>query len=542
MATRPDPYVPKIPGDIIRAGDWNEVQVQSREELGSKLAAHGHSGGGDASPIARAGIAPNAVDGTRIDPQSDVALKSLKVNGRTLLDEIDALVARFNVLNANPLLLQKDLQVGGPTRLNAQVDIAGPLSVNGGATIKGAFSFRTFSSDDRDEPGLFIWSQDYGKSWDEQVLKHSAARGMFGRAGFGIHMDATREWGIWSSGWTALLAVEGGTGRVKTRGDLKVGGALAWGNSQLLAEQGGSIELGGSNSVAGTGTPFIDFHFSGKQEDFNVRLINDADTRLSVVGDLNVSGQINAGNSDLYFFRTDHDCTGKGNPPGFAAIENASNYDALMLLGRANAVHPIRPNVRSRVVKLWDVLEVVGDLRVDGALQPSAGNSENNGLMFPKDPGGGGGDAAWLRYYARSGESCTLELGISNDGDDFILLNASGGVRITGDLTTRAIWNQLGALAYSDATLKHSISTIGQALDKVKALRGVTFRWNEAAELGDQAGMVAQEVEAVFAPVVATHSDGKKAINYNGMIGLLVEAIKEQQILIDALRVGTRIA
>lgn len=70
-------------------------------------------------------------------------------------------------------------------------------------------------------------------------------------------------------------------------------------------------------------------------------------------------------------------------------------------------------------------LQVVG-----GAIQPAAGNSETAGIMFPKDPGGGSGDAAYLRYYARTGESMTLELGIGNDADDNISLMTSGGVGI----------------------------------------------------------------------------------------------------------------
>ncbi|MFB2875383.1 tail fiber domain-containing protein [Floridanema aerugineum] len=66
----------------------------------------------------------------------------------------------------------------------------------------------------------------------------------------------------------------------------------------------------------------------------------------------------------------------------------------------------------------------------NGAIMPSAGNSETSGIMFPKDPGGGGDDAAWIRYYARTDEACTLEIGISNDGDDHIALMPSGYVGI----------------------------------------------------------------------------------------------------------------
>ena len=64
-------------------------------------------------------------------------------------------------------------------------------------------------------------------------------------------------------------------------------GNIRWGNgSQLLANQGGSIELGGSVTQAGAGTPYIDFHYGpgpGPQ-DFNMRLINDADGQLTLVG------------------------------------------------------------------------------------------------------------------------------------------------------------------------------------------------------------------------------------------------------------------
>ena len=66
----------------------------------------------------------------------------------------------------------------------------------------------------------------------------------------------------------------------------------------------------------------------------------------------------------------------------------------------------------------------------DGAIMPSFGNSADRGLMFPSDAAGGGGDRAWLRYYARSGESCTLELGVANDADDHIALMPAGGVGI----------------------------------------------------------------------------------------------------------------
>ncbi|HKQ37400.1 MAG TPA: tail fiber domain-containing protein, partial [Verrucomicrobiae bacterium] len=67
---------------------------------------------------------------------------------------------------------------------------------------------------------------------------------------------------------------------------------LLWGTgAQLRTDQGGSIELG--NSLAAAGTPYIDFHYgTGSAQDHNVRLVNDADGRLTVVGNLAFGAQM----------------------------------------------------------------------------------------------------------------------------------------------------------------------------------------------------------------------------------------------------------
>lgn len=92
----------------------------------------------------------------------------------------------------------------------------------------------------------------------------------------------------------------------------------------------------------------------------------------------------------------------------------------------------------------------------------------------------------------------------------------------------------------SDERLKKDIVTITNALDKVLALRGVNFKWrdNDFDNGTLQMGLIAQEVETVIPEVVHTVDDEMetKAIEYQYMIGLLVEAIKEQQKEIDDLK------
>jgi hypothetical protein len=76
---------------------------------------------------------------------------------------------------------------------------------------------------------------------------------------------------------------------------------------------------------------------------------------------------------------------------------------------------------------LSEKLEVSGNIKATGAIKPSAGNSDSNGIMFPKDPGGGKNDEAWIRYYSGTGEACTLEISIGNDANDHIALMPNAG-------------------------------------------------------------------------------------------------------------------
>lgn len=67
-----------------------------------------------------------------------------------------------------------------------------------------------------------------------------------------------------------------------------------------------------------------------------------------------------------------------------------------------------------------------------GFIQPTAGTG-NRGIIFPGNPYGGAGDTAWIRHIQDGrGENTALEIGISNDSDDNIRLNASGGVDVVG--------------------------------------------------------------------------------------------------------------
>jgi hypothetical protein len=77
--------------------------------------------------------------------------------------------------------------------------------------------------------------------------------------------------------------------------------------------------------------------------------------------------------------------------------------------------------------------------------------------------------------------------------------------------------------------------------DRLSKIRGVTWTWNEqAGPLGKQpgsaeAGVIAQEVEAVFPELVDTSPEGFKRVDYTGLVGVLIEAVKELKAKNEAL-------
>jgi hypothetical protein len=83
------------------------------------------------------------------------------------------------------------------------------------------------------------------------------------------------------------------------------------------------------------------------------------------------------------------------------------------------------------------------------------------------------------------------------------------------------------------------VLTIDNALAKVLAIDGVTFKWNQNADAvqktGVDVGVIAQQVESVFPEIVVTRDNGYKAVYYEKLVPLLIEAIKELNKKVDAL-------
>ena len=108
----------------------------------------------------------------------------------------------------------------------------------------------------------------------------------------------------------------------------------------------------------------------------------------------------------------------------------------------------------------------------------------------------------------------------TNAFDKEFTFDAGGNFVASGNVT-----------AYSDIRFKSNIVTIPNALDKVLRLRGVNYTKDDKASTG----VIAQEVEEILPEVVHTAPDemGTKSVAYGNMVGVLIEAIKEQQTIIN---------
>ena len=145
-------------------------------------------------------------------------------------------------------------------------------------------------------------------------------------------------------------------------------------------------------------------------------------------------------------------------------------------------------------------------------------NDDVDGYIVFHDPG--------TRSWSLGSDQSTGRFVISNvqgiGSGQKLSLDNSGNVIATGNVT-----------AYSDERLKSDITTIDNALDKVTAMRGVTFTKDGEAS----SGVIAQEIEKV-APELVLDGD-YKSVAYGNLVGYLIEAVKELSAKVEELENGS---
>ena len=167
-----------------------------------------------------------------------------------------------------------------------------------------------------------------------------------------------------------------------------------------------------------------------------------------------------------------------------------------------------------------DDLELPGQLKLTGTSSISIGDIVSTG----------GNDANFGLFcstsVSNSSKITVVGKNNANNGNvtiaDFIVGGSNTPeLKCFGDIT---------AFASSDACLKENITPISNAVDKVLSISGNTFTWNEKSIYNGEegTGIIAQEIEALGLPgLTSTREYGTKAVRYDRLVPLLIEAIKE---------------
>jgi hypothetical protein len=194
---------------------------------------------------------------------------------------------------------------------------------------------------------------------------------------------------------------------------------------------------------------------------------------------------------------------------GYYLDPNSTSNSALRI--RGGALHGPNPT--------WSAYLYVG---TDGRPSSDASVCVTNGNLHMDCRNG---YAMYLNYYSTNNIYSWGNFGVGSD-------SASYRLHVHG-----TIYSTSNIIAASDAKLKENVSVIENAIDKVKQIRGVTYTRNDLEDKTKRhAGVIAQEVELVLPEVVDQDNEGIKNVAYGNMIGLLIEAIKEQQKQIDELK------
>lgn len=135
------------------------------------------------------------------------------------------------------------------------------------------------------------------------------------------------------------------------------------------------------------------------------------------------------------------------------------------------------------------------------------------------------------RWYINAGSSSSEVVRFRRGATDVAWITNTGAFSCIDDIT---------AYASSDRRLKTNIESIDNALDKVSKISGVKYNWNELAEGKDttnrQVGVIAQEIKEILPEAVTERDNGYLAVQYERLVPLLIEAIKELKEEVNSLK------
>jgi hypothetical protein len=424
--------------------------------------------------------------------------------------------------NLNGVTIAGDLRVGGTTKFNV---------IPSG-----------YTNADADQWPYIYWHRDTGNGWDEGLIKNSSSRGFFSKAGWGIHMDSSRAFHVFSSGWTANFGVEHG-GNAFASGQMRAPIFYDYNDTNYYSNPNSSSRL--HSIVVGDGTPDTTpdgtaFSNTIKSVGGNSRVVNFEGVSGSIstwytIGNT-AYGAIDQNTSYMSFWQN----LGSGWQEQFRIYrgyqQSQNQLRAPIFYDSANTSYYVDPNNGTSLSG--------NQLNYNCRFRASTSGTFNysTGYGFHDFENGSSNEPIAV-FYHQVGTTSVQQYGINvlsaaahNNTTSRFFLGQGGSterIKIYSNGNIQNSNNSYGQL--SDINLKENIVDATPKLDEINQVRIVNFNYigdvdEETNTPNKQIGVVAQELEEIFPGMVYECGDTEtptKSVKYSVFVPMLIKAVQE---------------
>lgn len=215
---------------------------------------------------------------------------------------------------------------------------------------------------------------------------------------------------------------------------------------------------------------------------------------------------------------------GNNNLEGFEFISRSAKSELFFV--NSTAIYPNRPIIQTHNDTLFEY--------TSGNKWLLKNRTENSGIYWNLSGG-------TYKFTNQLGEYTNAE-----DSQNQIVFVKSGSAKASVDLDTGSFRttgdvvadNDIIGFVTSDKQYKDNVENIENALNKIDEIRGVEFDWKEnpSGYTGHDVGVIAQEIEKIVPEAVRVGGNGQKQVNYEKLVPLLIQCVKELKDEINILK------